>query len=259
MHVKDFLAGKRGKCPQCGRSIRIPAHGEERSLPIVSDARPGDNEPSSVVVNASVEASESSHVFPSAAVVAPASPPESTEGSQKNIPTVISEAPNAAWYVRPPSGGQYGPAIGLVFWEWLNEKRVGENSLVWREGWGTWQTAKDTFPNFFGPTSLPIQVPAKSPTVTSNVSPPTPASASASMNPVNSPASMNPATTNPSAAIPLRESFGVDSTAESRRTVQMRRKKKQSQNLVMLVSLAVVAVMLVIALIAVLVWQNSTN
>jgi hypothetical protein len=58
----------------------------------------------------------------------------------------IDEAPEAIWYVRPPTGGQYGPARGEIMRKWMGEGRVSPDSLVWREGWNDWCTAADVFP-----------------------------------------------------------------------------------------------------------------
>lgn len=245
MHVKDFLAGKRGKCPQCGGSIRIPANGEDYSLPIAADAKATESLMEQVAsVQTAPQTVAATVPLKDAPTKAATAEPQATpvpapsSKSTAAIPEVISEAPNAAWYVRPPSGGQYGPAIGTVFWDWLNEKRVGENSLVWREGWGTWQTAKDVFPDFFralNSSSLPKAVQP----------PPEPA-----------PVASAPITSNPEPRT-SSENSRIDPTVETRRNVQMRRKKNQSKNLVLLVTLSVVAVVLVTALIVVLVTQNS--
>lgn len=73
----------------------------------------------------------------------------------------IIEAPNASWYVRPPSGGEYGPAPGETMRKWLNEGRVSANSLVWRVGWDDWRNAGSVFPSLGGapappsPTAVP--------------------------------------------------------------------------------------------------------
>lgn len=61
-------------------------------------------------------------------------------------PDPILEAPNAVWYVRPPSGGQFGPARGDVMRKWISEGRVSADSLVWRDGWEDWKTAVVVFP-----------------------------------------------------------------------------------------------------------------
>ncbi|MBN2474244.1 MAG: DUF4339 domain-containing protein [Pirellulales bacterium] len=57
----------------------------------------------------------------------------------------MAEAGDAVWYVRPASGGQFGPASGEVMRTWLDEGRVGVDSLVWREGWRDWQEAAEVF------------------------------------------------------------------------------------------------------------------
>jgi hypothetical protein len=58
----------------------------------------------------------------------------------------LTESPGAVWYVRPASGGQFGPATADVMRGWLGEGRVGADTLVWREGWREWQEASATFP-----------------------------------------------------------------------------------------------------------------
>ncbi len=61
-------------------------------------------------------------------------------------PDPIAEAPEMIWYVRPASGGQFGPAPGELMRSWLVEGRVSADSLVWREGWHDWQEAASVFP-----------------------------------------------------------------------------------------------------------------
>ncbi len=58
----------------------------------------------------------------------------------------LAEAPAAIWYVRPPTGGQYGPAPVQVMRDWLGQRRVGPDYLVWREGWPDWRPAAQVFP-----------------------------------------------------------------------------------------------------------------
>jgi hypothetical protein len=71
----------------------------------------------------------------------------------------IDEAPQAIWYVRPPSGGQYGPARGDVMRKWMGEGRVSPDSLVWREGWPDWRTAADAFPSLGAAVTPPMPAP----------------------------------------------------------------------------------------------------
>ncbi len=51
-----------------------------------------------------------------------------------------------AWYVRTLDGRQYGPATGDVLQTWINERRVGPKTLVWREDWTAWREAGTVFP-----------------------------------------------------------------------------------------------------------------
>ncbi len=50
------------------------------------------------------------------------------------------------WYIRPASGGQFGPAGNEMMRIWIGEGRVAGDSLVWREGWRDWQEAAGIFP-----------------------------------------------------------------------------------------------------------------
>lgn len=77
-------------------------------------------------------------------VAIPTSPVTPVIPSMANDP--IAEAPNAVWYVRPPSGGQFGPARGDIMRKWLGEGRVSADSLVWRDGWTDWKSAAIVFP-----------------------------------------------------------------------------------------------------------------
>jgi hypothetical protein len=70
------------------------------------------------------------------------------------LPDAISEAPHAVWYVRPTSGGQYGPATGDIMRQWLDQGRLASDSLVWREGWPDWRLAGTIFPQLGGPRSI---------------------------------------------------------------------------------------------------------
>jgi hypothetical protein len=65
----------------------------------------------------------------------------------KAVADPIAEDPDAVWYVRPQSGGQFGPASGETMRSWVSEGRVAADSLVWRAGWPDWQTAESTFPH----------------------------------------------------------------------------------------------------------------
>ena len=91
---------------------------------------------------------------PSVPAAAPGSVPAVTTGAGPALPQAtapepadpIAEAPEMIWYVRPPSGGQFGPASGDLMRSWLSEGRVSADSLVWREGWRDWLEAGTVFP-----------------------------------------------------------------------------------------------------------------
>ncbi|MGB9688582.1 DUF4339 domain-containing protein [Thermogutta sp.] len=68
---------------------------------------------------------------------------------QQSVEDPLSE-PDAAWYVRPPAGGQYGPAAPEVIRVWIAEGRITPDTLVWREGWRDWKEAREVFPSLGG-------------------------------------------------------------------------------------------------------------
>ncbi len=81
---------------------------------------------------------------PASPGVQPAAPPLVTRTTHDL--SVLDEAPNAVWYVRPSAGGQYGPATADVLRTWLAEGRIAHDTLVWREGWRDWREAGEVFP-----------------------------------------------------------------------------------------------------------------
>lgn len=106
LNIKQELAGKRGVCPECGSRFRIPNQDAETSTPIVEKTRPP------------------------------------TRPSEPAI-SLIQDDPDAVWYVRPPSGGQYGPATGEMLRQWVDQGRVAASSLLWRDGWPQWRPAAE--------------------------------------------------------------------------------------------------------------------
>lgn len=53
--------------------------------------------------------------------------------------------PHKVWYVRPRTGGEFGPADGPLMKRWIEEGRVAGDSLVWCEGWDDWKNAALVF------------------------------------------------------------------------------------------------------------------
>lgn len=238
LNVKSFLAGKRGVCPDCGQTFRIPpegtddsgvvamplpsrrngsARGEEDNLaesdfevavavaaaavsepakaagegvvflpPMPATALRGGQSPAAapaVESTPKVDAAAAEIMFPgpvvtrpAAAISAPTQPitnqslaaqlapkqpaaprpaePQPTPAAAPPPPPSpadpIAEAPQATWYVRPPSGGQYGPARGEILRKWIAEGRVSSDSLVWRDGWPDWREAGQLFGALLG-------------------------------------------------------------------------------------------------------------
>jgi hypothetical protein len=173
LNVKDFLAGKRGICPHCEARFRIPRESEvpkgspkvkpgtaaERNMPIAARRRSGSAilqvaavHPASVQAATESTAPEQIATGQAAAIDKPAVSVR-VKSDEEVIPTdhdPIEESPESIWYVRPPSGGQYGPAKGEVVRRWIAEGRVSADSLVWREGWAEWRLAGPIFPSLAG-------------------------------------------------------------------------------------------------------------
>jgi hypothetical protein len=224
IHVKSFLAGKRGICPKCGGKVQIPtqstagrhAVASVASGGVVASAGSGHSQQSDAEAGPPVPPggyATVSPVYPQAsaspalasgpapvtpAAVSDASIPTAVPGapsaavssgpnssnpvSNNPAPTGIAqarpahlataapvapaqvarpaadplaEAPQAKWYVRPPSGGQFGPAAADCMRRWVDEGRVSADSLVWREGWSDWKKSSDVFPEIGAIPSAP--------------------------------------------------------------------------------------------------------
>ncbi len=97
LNIKQELAGRRGICPACSAKFRIPLHDAEKSTPVDSPAEPRARRPSNGHAPTDPSVRED--------VVAAAQ----THGGGQMI-DLIDDDPTSTWYVRPPGGGQYGPA-----------------------------------------------------------------------------------------------------------------------------------------------------
>jgi hypothetical protein len=140
LNIKEDLAGRRGVCPACAAKIRIPLTDAETSTAVESTRQlAGPVEPFHVSCEGATprpdEASEAASIAPS----------EADGGDGRD-----GEDGEATWYVRPPSGNQYGPASTELLSQWVAEGRVAENSLVWRDGWPNWRSASEALPEYVG-------------------------------------------------------------------------------------------------------------
>ncbi len=253
LHVKDFQGGKRSKCPECETKFRIPAESAEFSIPLdLSNRDDSVVSKSMAAVGGSVmetlaaQSSFSKHIESEDQLQN-----ESESGAQHDAPQeiepeshpavpvslqprAINEVPDATWYVRPPAGGQYGPAPANIFCEWLAENRVTRDSLVWRDGWQQWLVANEVFTDYFGPppTSLAQFVPSIPPAVASGAQ-----------------------LDRPGAEQSAAPEF-VAPTSLSDRALAARKRQRKKNYVIMISILAAISVGLVIAL-AVVLMRNS--
>jgi hypothetical protein len=132
LHVKAFLSGKKAICPKCGVRVVVPADGQQ----VDDSPLSADSDDSQATAQSEARSGGDSKADDAASPkVAPAA-----------LTDPIDDAPTAVWYVRPATGGQFGPASGEIMRGWIAEGRVGASSLVWRAGWQEWRAASAIFP-----------------------------------------------------------------------------------------------------------------
>ena len=111
LNIKTELANKRGVCPECLGKFRIPGKSQDLSSSLDEQV---------TITGASSDTPKS--------------------GATTNEPL---------YFVRPPSGGEYGPA-GLETIElWISQRRITGETLVCRIGSAEWKKAKEVFTNHF--------------------------------------------------------------------------------------------------------------
>lgn len=157
LNIKSDLAGRRGICPACAVRFRIPLRDSEKSTPLDDESSshgvgndsgperqpsdhppPGDHLPNQGAPNAVERAAVKGAASNSQAVVAPP--------ASKPPTTILDDESEGTWYVRPPSGGQYGPATSDLLKQWIDEGRVAATALLWRDGWPQWRDASEALP-----------------------------------------------------------------------------------------------------------------
>jgi GYF domain 2 len=183
MHVKGFLAGKKGLCPKCGVRVEIPtqsvatpptqleisspvAVGNELSLdapqpkmasrpsrePVFGFPAEGPAVDDISAETVGEEESPAISLAPPKAVEQADLDSDSSAGVMDieiDVPMPAADplqVPAAgAWYVHLPTGKQLGPVGSDTVREWLDQARIGVDALVWREGWAEWRTVRDAF------------------------------------------------------------------------------------------------------------------
>lgn len=133
LNVKSVLAGRRALCPECGVKLVVPAAAGAKVVesPASSSELPvalpsGIGHPSRVGAREFATRVVQEAPAPAYAPTAPSASP-----------------PASVWYVRPKSGGQYGPATDEVFRTWIEQGRVPADAQIWRDGWSEWKLACD--------------------------------------------------------------------------------------------------------------------
>lgn len=263
LNVKNDLAGKRGKCPQCGSRFRIPTSDQPFSIPLDESLGGSDEEdeefqsggdgvssatpplPSQPVPGDSVlagpassEPAQSSRAPNS--VIKPSEPQSPATGTAEPPPADDAfdplDDPGAQWYVRPPNGGRYGPADGQTIRQWIKEGRVTQTTLLWRDGWAQWRDCDEIIPEAFQQQSVaPPQ------------NPPPPAVPPGASSPAFD---MEATQKTMSGSAPGGRESGADAYLGSKK----RRRTRQRVTLISI--LAGVALILVVALVVALVWPR---
>ncbi|GAB5512636.1 DUF4339 domain-containing protein [Rhodopirellula baltica] len=184
LNIKNELAGRQGVCPACSVRFRIPTEDRPQSIAIEEESSgshpaevPDEQDPTDVLDSSdqppSVDAADSSSSASTYAATAsggsttierpkvekkarPKSEkrPADPATAEPTKPEEILGDSTAVWYVRPPSGGQYGPADGPTMKQWISEGRIADSAMLWRDGWPDWKSAGEILRqlNHKGPT-----------------------------------------------------------------------------------------------------------
>lgn len=265
LHVKDFQANKRGKCPSCQGSFRVPSKSAEYSIPLdpklasssgilmpipkskskreangssgtesgkaSSTAVEKASAPAEVAVTTKKGGQGTVDPTTASATTNASATTKSTDAAAipqtSDIPASLLPHIDARWFVRPPSGGQYGPATTPMLVDWIAERRITADSFLWREGMESWLSAVELIPERFGP--IPVA-------------------------PVSAGSNTTVAPTNEVANELFREA-SPGSMASSKAAVTTKKKRQQRQQWIVLGLLVTIALSLAAALIYIL-WRS---
>jgi len=154
LNIKTELAGRRGVCPNCSVRFRIPTQDRPTSIPLpaspktaalanqTADRKQKEPSVSSSSTSASFRPETARPQVAHATAERSMSASRSPTDPQPATADLLGDE-TSIWYVRPASGGQYGPANGPTMAQWIQEGRVGSQTLVWRDGWPEWRLASD--------------------------------------------------------------------------------------------------------------------
>jgi hypothetical protein len=164
VNVKSFLAGKKGLCPKCGVRVDIPLESQiaddaprERGA-AADDELQESPEPFAANVGSSTALAgmEQGDEFSSGVDIPRANPQRRSSGGDgfNERATVVDDSllppgsesnraytGEAVWHVRLANGQQIGPLDDVGLQQWVSEGQLGDNDLIWRNGWPQWQPA----------------------------------------------------------------------------------------------------------------------
>lgn len=158
LNVKSELAGRRGICPTCSVRFRVPAHDTQTSTPVDASEAPSPDD-SSVPTRSSAQAPQNQRSDVAQAAIGSGASGRTTasqqstqaqredSGSRQPSLDEVLGGTSATWYVRPSSGGQFGPADGPTLSQWISEGRVADSAMLWRDGWPEWRIARSVLPS----------------------------------------------------------------------------------------------------------------
>ncbi len=132
LHVKDFQAGRRSRCPECRSPFRIPLVSQAFSDPAEKRTLAGTMKGQQLTSRLRSAQREL---------------PENHEGPRSRWQAL--DSPGVKWMVKPPSGGEYGPADSQLIRQWIREERVSRESLVRQTDWSDWLRADSVFTGAF--------------------------------------------------------------------------------------------------------------
>lgn len=172
MKVKDHLAGKKGVCPTCGATFRIPrpepaaaplANGLPVAAVVSLDHELAATLPPALALAPTVSSPNAAQpVEPRRDLPAMAFDPLEPDAevivavddlSAASIPAVIAEATHASWCVAVPGGEASSAMSGEAILEWLGTGDATGAELVWRSDWSEWRPIGEVFPDHLPPTT----------------------------------------------------------------------------------------------------------
>lgn len=231
MHVKDFQAGKRSRCPECGVRFRVPSGGETVSIALPAEPLPA--EPDTASIREKSTSNSASGAISS---------------TDRKLPKPLQDSPGYVWFVRPPSGGQFGPADAAILLEWVNERRISRDSLLWREGWTDWQLASRVLDDWFPGTAIASAPPIAVPPI---VPPPIPVPRQDSVAAISTAISTAKDISSPSREFDSTSALTSKTTTGQQRLLAKKRKQRKNQ-LFLISILSILSVILIIVLIVIL-------